>query len=176
MSETSSHVALRQLNNQDSNSVKSEGLPPFRTLEGISCSLDERECLVIDAPSRLETPLVTNDLVSLHSEREFYWLGRVDRAINSGGVKLHPELLEQKLSGVLEQPFFLAGIPHPDLGQELVLVAEGKQLKLSMEDLLGGVQWDSEYEKPRKLLLSNKFARTSSGKIDRIKTLEPLIK
>lgn len=176
MSETCSHVALRQLNKQDSNSDKSGGLPPFRTLEGINCSQDDRECLVIDAPSRLEAPLVTNDLVTLESDREFYWLGRADRAVNSGGVKLHPELLERKLSGILKQPFFLAGIPHPDLGQELVIVAEGEELKLSMEELLGGVQWDSEYEKPKKLLLSNKFVRTSSGKIDRIKTLEHLEK
>jgi O-succinylbenzoic acid--CoA ligase len=176
MSETSSHIALRQLGPREVEADESQGLPPFKTLDGIHCSLDDRECLVIDAPSRLEAPLVTNDLVTLLSEREFFWLGRADRAINSGGIKLHPEQLERRLSGLLDQPYFLAGLPHPELGNELVLVAEGETLAIPEEDLLGGVQWDSEYERPRKVLLSTKFARTASGKVDRIKTLESLKK
>ena len=55
-------------------------------------------------------------------------------------------------------------------------VAEGETLAIPEEDLLGGIQWDSEYERPRKVLLSTKFVRTPSGKVDRIKTLESLKK
>ena len=50
-------------------------------------SEDSRGCLVVHASQISTAPIVTNDLVRLHSPTSFEWLGRVDRVVNSGGIK-----------------------------------------------------------------------------------------
>jgi len=68
----------------------------FRVLPGISIAVDDRGCLVISAP-HLGGRIVTNDRVELIGSNRFRWLGRWDRVINSGGVKLMPEKIEADL-------------------------------------------------------------------------------
>ncbi len=63
--------------------------------------------------------------LSCISDTEFEWLGRYDSIINSGGVKLIPERIEEKLSAIIKDRFFVAGIPDEILGEKLVLIIEG---------------------------------------------------
>ena len=92
MTETLSHIALHKID---------AVMLPFQVLDGISIAVDDRGCLTVDAPSIYPHLLVTNDLVELQGVSQFYWLGRIDSVINTGGVKVYPERIEQKLASVL---------------------------------------------------------------------------
>jgi O-succinylbenzoic acid--CoA ligase len=83
-------------------------------------------CLVIDAPKISQEQIVTNDLVELINDHQFILLGRIDNVVNSGGIKLIPEQIEEKLSHGIHSRFFVGGIADAVLGEKLVLVIEGK--------------------------------------------------
>ncbi|UTW60680.1 AMP-binding protein [bacterium SCSIO 12741] len=153
MSETISHIALKQINGADSQAY-------YQTLPGISIQ-SIGGCLSIKAPGLLEEELLTRDRVEIHSPREFVWLGRSDFMINSGGVKIHPEKLEERLDNQLSCSFAFIGIPHSTLGQQLVLVVEG--------DVPTHLDWSDfqRYEIPKKVLSLSHFPRTDTGKIKR---------
>lgn len=158
MTETISHIALRSI---------SKGEGSFQPLKDVHAAVHEG-CLRIQAPHLGVTDLQTNDVVEMHSDGSFTWLGRSDFAINSGGYKLHPEQIERALSKVISEPFFVAGIPDPQFGHRLVLCIESPDRvlsKASMEGLL------KSYEQPKIQRSYNQFVRTTSGKINRLSTL-----
>ena len=57
--------------------------------------LDHTSALFVDEA------IITNDLVELQDDQSFVLKGRIDNVINSGGFKLMPEEIEQKLSQFL---------------------------------------------------------------------------
>lgn len=165
MTETVSHVALQKLTGPDVQDY-------FETLSGITVTTDGRDCLVITVPG-FDEPVVTNDLVRMIDSNHFQILGRYDNVINSGGVKLIPESIEKKIESVLQQPFFVAGVPDERLGMKLILLVEGVEqpdLKNALKPVL------SAYEIPKQILYINQFERTDTQKINRLKTLEKVLK
>lgn len=102
MTETISHIAVRKLNNFTGDASEKY----FKTLTGVTVSKDERGCLVIEAPNITDEKLITNDIVEIYSDTSFDWLGRYDNVINSGGIKLYPEQIEEKLQGLINAEFF----------------------------------------------------------------------
>lgn len=171
MTETISHVALKRLNG-DQQQESFEGLP------GIQFSLDSRSCLVIKAPF-LPAAIVTNDIVELASPTTFSWIGRYDNVMNSGGVKVIPEKIEQQLLPVIQQykfvkGFFVSSLPDERLGQQVVLVIESDNIppkklleKLSAELFIALPR----YEVPKQILFSTTFSLTPTGKYNRVKSL-----
>ena len=155
MTETITHIAAKRV-----------GEEAFTVLPNISIREDERHCLVIDAYTLSDEPVVTNDVVRVISDNQFVWLGRFDNVINSGGVKLFPEQIEEKLSGRIERRFFVKGLPDEELGQKLVLVIEGEPYDVNpaVFKKLG------KFEKPKEVIFTEKFAETTSGKIIRDKS------
>ena len=115
----------------------------------------------------------TKDRVELRSKNSFAWLGRADFVVNSGGIKLFPEQLEQRIAPLLDEiyagrAYFLFGEKDPRLGERLVLYVEGtgeekKRLALEagLEQILG------KYEVPKKIYFKAAFAYTPTGKINR---------
>jgi len=162
MTETISHVALKRL----SGSRQDED---FEALESVSFNLDERGCLVVTAPHLSDVPIITNDVVKLRTRRRFKWLGRFDNVINSGGVKLFPEILEEKVRHLIARRYFFAGRPDKRLGEKPVLVIEGKgfsenelvHLKSALGNCLG------KYEVPKEIIFLPEFRTTANGKIIR---------
>lgn len=152
MTETVSHIAAKKV-----------GDHVFTVLPNVSIHTDDRNCLVINAPAISDEIIVTNDLVDLVSETEFIWNGRIDNVINSGGIKLIPEQIEQKLSRLIERRFFVTSGPDADLGEKLILVIEGDSFTLD-ENIFMGLD---KYEKPKQLLFVPKFRETGNGKIIR---------
>ena len=118
MTETLTHIALKKLNGNDKDQY-------FKALAGIRFGKDERNCLVINAPHISNEDIITNDIVNLMNDKEFEFTGRFDHVINSGGIKLFPEEIEQKLRPWLKQPFFIFGLPDEKLGETVALVIEG---------------------------------------------------
>lgn len=159
MTETITHIAAKRV-----------GEKAFTVLPNVRISEDERHCLVIDPYVICDEPVVTNDVVKVLDETHFIWLGRYDNVINSGGIKLFPEQIEEKLSGSINQRFFVKGIPDEELGEKLVLVIEGQPFDVST-DIFSGL---GKFEKPKNILFVPHFAETTSGKVIRDKTLEAI--
>ncbi|MEM1258874.1 MAG: AMP-binding protein [Bacteroidota bacterium] len=171
MTETITHVAVKKVSEPKGKAV--EGC--FETLPGVSILKDERGCLVIKASNIADKPIVTNDLVDIIDKNHFKWLGRYDNVINSGGVKLIPEQIEKKLSAIITNRFFVYGQPDEDLGEQLIVVVEGK---INTEEL-----WDAvrllgtldKFEIPRKIYTLDAFLETSTTKIDRRNTMAKVL-
>ncbi len=163
MTETISHIAIRALNG-DKKSVN------FQALPNVHFSLNENDCLLIHAPTISENDVVTNDVVHLLSETQFNFLGRIDNVINSGGIKVHPEVVEEKLSKYLDMPFFISSEKDSALGEKVVLVVESN-ITLKNEEFTEVFERLSKYEKPKKIISMQKFIYTETGKIRRAATL-----
>lgn len=164
MAETLSHIGLKKLNHTTKKNA------PYKTLPKIKVSKDDRGCLVIDAPRLSPEPIVTNDLVEVYSDQEFEWLGRIDNVINSGGVKLLPELMEAKIQDQMNQRFFFASEPDSTLGEKVVLIVEGDSNEVDSKvfDVLDA------FEKPKIIYNVAQFEETTSGKVRREETLQLL--
>ncbi len=172
MTETISHIALQKLNGEEKQEF-------FHPLPSVEVEKDGRGCLVIDASHVSKTKLITNDIVELNEDQSFRILGRWDNVINSGGVKISPELVEEKLKVIfnklhLSNRFFITGMPDKKLGAKVVLVIEGDFLS---EEKIGPLQnlfkkGLIKYEVPREIRFVDTFVQTETQKINRLKTIE----
>jgi hypothetical protein len=117
MTETLSHIALRRING-------SEASVCYTPFEGVRLTLADDARLVIEAPWAGDSPLRTNDIAELLPDGRFRILGRADNLINSGGVKLQTESLEEKIRPVIPVPFAITSAPHPKFGEIVVLLIE----------------------------------------------------
>ena len=159
MTETITHIAAKRI-----------GETYFNTLEHVTITIDDRKCLVIDASSITNEKIVTNDIVEIHNEKQFKWLGRYDNVINSGGVKLFPEQIEMKLASKISNRFFIAGLPDAVLGTRVVLIIEGEVQEID------AVIFDSldKFEKPKEILFLPEFVETETKKVNRLQTLKKI--
>jgi O-succinylbenzoic acid--CoA ligase len=126
---------------------------------------------VVDAPKLSDDVIVTNDIVKLHSKTEFEFIGRYDNMINSGSIKMFPELVEAKLRDKIKERFFIASEPDPLLGEKVIMVIEAKEDTTNastFEDL-------DHYEVPKKIYTVENFIEVNE-KIQRSKTLQLLKK
>lgn len=155
MTETYSHIALRQ--------ITLEKLP-YTLLSGVE--MEKSDHLVINAPQLGVFNLKTTDCIRYIDSRHFEWIGREDFVINSGGLKLHPEELEFKMSQLIPLPFFSTGMADEKLGEKHVLMIEGK-LELNKSDFQKILR---AAETPKEIYFFEKFHYTSSNKIDRLNT------
>ena len=160
MTETITHVALKKLNGNDKYKY-------FKALKGIRFELDKRSCLVIKAKHLSSEKIITNDVVELINEGEFEFIGRYDNIINSGGIKIYPEKIEQSLKPVIKQRFIIIGIPDEKLGQKVVLIIEGNELKHFNVKEICNKAGITKYEKPKEVFFIEKFSETENGKIKR---------
>ncbi len=155
MTETLSHIALRKLNTKEKS-------PYFTPFSDVKLSLTQDECLIIDAPFVCEEVLVTKDRAELLEDNRFRILGRVDNVVNSGGIKIQIEEVEEKLAPYLNQVFQISAVRHEELGEQLVLLTEE-----ACEDWKEKCKVLSKYERPRLHILLSKLPLTDSGKPDR---------
>ncbi|MDM1063594.1 AMP-binding protein [Empedobacter falsenii] len=157
MTETITHIAFKQVANQKYPNAEQV----FEAFDEVTISQDERGCLVIDTPYD-GLQVVTNDIVEIIDSRKFNWIGRADNVINSGGIKLFPEQIENKLKPFIHSDFYVTSKADELLGQKLILVVEGEErsLDFSLADL-------TKYQVPKEIVFIPTFPRTESGKIKR---------
>jgi len=174
MTETVSHIALKCLNGSQKQSF-------YETLPAVKIGQDERECLTISAPMTLGKTLITNDRVHLISKEKFEWLGRIDNVINSGGVKIQAEKIEEIALKILtkmglKMQCITIGIPDKKLGQKVVLVLESEDLSSTIqEEIYHQFQEKlSRYECPKSIQFLSKFPETPTGKIQRLEIIQNL--
>jgi O-succinylbenzoic acid--CoA ligase len=152
MTETITHIAAKRI-----------GAEAFTVLPNVTISYDDRKCLVIDAPKINDIVIITNDLVVILNENQFVFLGRIDNIINSGGIKIMPEQVEQKLDGKIDRRFFIASKEDTKLGEKVVLVVEGEpfEINTTIFEVL------DKYERPKEIVFVKKFNETANGKVIR---------
>lgn len=170
MTETCSHVALRKANGKDATDI-------YAALKGISFSHDERKCLVINAPMLSEHQTVTNDVVELIDDDHFRWLGRYDNVINTGGIKVYPEVIEKKIYGIINRPFYISAVADSELSEKAVIVVEGTRFSKDREYRFMQQFRDrlDRYENPKEFFYTEHFSYSESGKILRKKTMQQII-
>ena len=160
--ETVTHVALRKLN-------EPEATVQFTALGPVTFSFDQRGCLIIATPHLSTKQHVTNDIVEVVDELRFHWLGRADNVILSGGLKIHPEQLEARTTGLIAPAHYFIGMPDDSLGQCVAIVVEagsiGPTERAQLDERLSKVL--AKHERPRQWIVRHRFDRTTSGKIIR---------
>lgn len=155
MTETCSHVALRRIGSGN----------VFHAMPEIEFDVDYRGCLIIKSTRFSWRTMTTNDSVELLSPTSFRWLGRVDNVVNSGGIKLHPEEIEEKLRSLLPDipDFYLIGEPDESLGERLIMVSTALIDLQKVREVLGDGRLT-----PKRIIITDSLPRTANGKIYRI--------
>lgn len=156
MTETITHIAAKRV-----------GESAFTVLPNVKVASDDRQCLVIDAHKISGEKIVTNDIVDLISDTQFVWKGRFDNVINSGGIKLIPEQIEEKLVTLIPRRFFVYGEADEVLGEKLVLYVEGSSMPIE-ESVFETLD---KYERPKEIHFIPEFKQTATGKIIRDQTV-----
>lgn len=161
MTETVSHIALRSLKTINE---------PYIAIGNTHFSTEDN-CLVINSEELKIKALKTTDMVELIDNKSFKWLGRADFVINSGGVKIHPEIVEKKIAKVIHsERFIISKLPDPILGEKVVFIGENE---LDTADLKTMIEANVEqFERPKEYYFIPSLKKTASGKIDRIKTTQ----
>lgn len=152
MTETITHIAAKKIGDE-----------AFTTLPNVTVSVNENQCLEIVAKNIRDEKIVTNDIVKIISDTQFVWLGRFDNVINSGGIKIMPEVIESKLSTLIPRRYFISGEQDDVLGEKVILYVEGEAMNIDsfiFDDL-------DKYEKPKEIVFIPKFKETATGKFMR---------
>ena len=157
MTETLTHVAVKAIH---------KGENSFHALPGVTFELDGNKCLVIRCDHIHSSPVITQDIADVISSTEMKWLGRNDFVINSGGVKISPECVEEKLSGVFDFPFYIGSIPDEILGEKVVIFVEVMPTDFPWREMLNASDI-SKLERPKEMIAIGQFPRTNSGKVIR---------
>lgn len=91
--------------------------------------------------------------------------GRLDAIIDSGGLKLQPEVLEQAMLAVAGVTgACVVGVPHPRLGQAIVAAYTGGA---TPGEVIAGLDHLPRWQLPKELLRLPELPLTGPGKVDR---------
>lgn len=150
MTETISHVAIKNLSGRE---------PYFKALSGVSFSSTENDQLIIHADEILDDALLTNDIVKLIDSHTIIWKGRKDNVVNSGGIKLIIEEIEEKIRLDFDGEFYLTKEKDEILGEKLVMISKKKPPTFKHLN---------KYETPKRIHIVDKFKYTENGKLLRL--------
>lgn len=160
MTETLSHIAMRQLNG----SAQSDWYVP---LPNVTVNKSADNCLIVNAPLISEEQIATHDICEINEDGSFRILGRKDNIICSGGIKLSLETLEQKLA-CMPVPFQFTAVPDRYLGEALTLLCECDEhavddVRNELTSLIETSQLTS-YERPKHILFVSHLPMTETHK------------
>jgi len=162
MSETISHIALKK--------VGFISDPYYTTLDHTTVA-EQNACLCIHAPQLGIYQMETNDRVQILNAKQFIWLGRADRMINSGGIKIQIEELETQLNSFFSEEFFVFPKKDDKFGELVAVVIQGKEKKQYKEKRFYA-QLSNKYYVPKEIAFLDQFCYTKSAKIDRLQTIK----
>lgn len=154
MTETLSHIAMRRLNGKDASAC-------YIPFPSVALSVSEDGALIIDAPLVASERLFTNDMVHMNPDGSFRIIGRVDNVINSGGIKMQTEEIEELIKPFVKGMFAITSIPDTKFGEIVVLVVEEEINQQLMARI------SPAHFRPKKIIHMSKIPLTGTGKIDR---------
>jgi o-succinylbenzoate---CoA ligase len=163
MTETLTHVAVRKI-----------GQPIYHSVyDDLLFSVNKDNCLVINLPCINTEAIITKDVVELINEKSFIWKGRLDHVINTGGVKVNSEDIEQRIikAGILsESQFYISAQKDEIFGEVPVIVLLRGDSYANMATLLSQVNSKlNKYELVKHVIILDKFEFTPTGKLKRQK-------
>ncbi len=152
-----SHIAVRKVNGEDA----SEYFTPFKN---VRIELLKKDTLNIFAPAVNPDILHTSDRAEILDNGTFRILGRADNCINSGGVKIQIEEVEEALSKFLETHtnFQITSMSCSELGEKLVLLLEKEYPNIQEK-----IKNLPKYWKPKEIFVIDSLPITDSGKPNR---------
>lgn len=167
MTETLSHVALRRIGSGKG----------FSAIAPYQLRINSEDCLCV-AGGILEQPLQTNDMARWLDAEHFEILGRKDFVINSGGIKIQPEILESKIEAFFAERkfnnrFAICGLKHEIWGEELVMLCEvdlDADLKIDLIKYLS--ESSHKFWVPKRFMKVSAIPLNENGKIERSKLNE----
>lgn len=170
MTETLSHIAIAPI------SCGTTALL-YESLPDVGLSLSTRGTLVVNAPELGVYNLETNDLIEFEGKPQpsstvrFRVLGRADLIINTGGVKVSIDLLEEKLGHYISIPIAVTRCADERLGEMVVLILEHDSPweldKALCQKIALALKALPRYHRPRRVLTLKRLPRLESGKLDR---------
>ena len=137
---------------------------PQRTAERFRPLPNREEGLVMQ-----ELAVWSGDTVRFDEEGYFYFIGRRDEMIKTSGYRVSPTEVEEVIyaTGMVGEAVAL-GLPHPVLGQEIVVVASPKDGFLDVDALLAECRARlPAYMVPSRIRVRDGLPRNPNGKIDR---------
>ncbi|MCG8482228.1 MAG: AMP-binding protein [Clostridia bacterium] len=169
MTETATHIALKKLNSTAKHNY-------YHCLFGITVRKGSDQCLIINAPHISPEEIKTNDLANIYSDTQFEIIGRKDNIINTGGIKIIPEVLESKIKQFINYNLFVSSLPDQELGEKLILVIENSVKDLNcLYTLWKNLEANLEkHEVPKRIEYLDSFIYTGNGKINRRECMEML--
>lgn len=166
MTETLSHIALRKINGKDA----SEWYTP---LENVRISLSEKGTLKINAPEVCKEELCTNDLAQINDKGQFRIIGRLDNVIDSGGIKLQIEQIENALKPYMPVPFIITKRKDPQFGEIVTLLYVDKTHTSLLADILSACgHLPDKYMYPKWIARIEALPYTETNKPNRAKAEE----
>lgn len=177
MTETISHIALKLINGPN----KSDS---FELLNGFEIETDERDCLSIKSFITDNEWITTNDIVTIDdNKKSFKFLGRFDDVINSGGIKIFPNEIENLVNkyfsdnNIIHLNLFVSGLQDEYFGESVCLFIESNiQDEELKNNLLAYLKLHlHSYKIPKKIYFTTKFKLTPTLKIDKKGTIKSLI-
>lgn len=161
MTETLSHIALRRISGD-------QACYYYTPLSSVSVTLSEDHRLIVDAPLVADKPLLTNDIAELRPDGAFRIIGRTDNVINSGGIKVQIEEVEQLLHTHITGNFAITAIPHPQLGEAIVLLTGPQVDPAAVRHIVSRIL--PRHQQPLHIFPVTAIPQTGNGKTDRTAT------
>ena len=167
MTETISHIALRPIKK----GIKNEY---YKCLNHVQISNNNEKQLVISSKKLGIQSITTNDIVEITGNHLFKYIGRRDNIINSGGLKIHCELIENTLSQHLNPShFFIDKESHEEMGEICILICLESIDEKSILKASSLIQ--DKKQAPKKVYWVEKIHFNSNYKMDRIKPDKKLL-
>lgn len=161
MTETLSHIGLRKISGKDASLY-------YKPLWGVDLKLSDNQTLIINAPHIADDIIRTNDIAEINLDGSFKILGRIDNVINTGGIKVQIEEIEQQLTPFINCNFAITSVPHPKLGEAVVLLIEPLNYQYSYDEVIKETSnIVSQYQQPKYIYNVSSIPMTHSGKKDR---------
>lgn len=173
MTETVSHIALMPVKGSLKDAC-------YEVLPGIDIGEDKDHCLHVTGAVTNHVSVQTNDIVTILMDHKFRWLGRRDHVINSGGIKIQPERVEEAIRPLLPDGVdcMVSWVPDENLGSACVLISENYALSKDEFKCLQDVVKEtfSKHHIPKSNYTLEAFVRTPSGKLQRDTTRLNMLK
>ena len=157
--ETASHFAGRILNHNTAE---------YTLTAGSTLNTNESGEIQISNPATNGRRITLHDKIHQTSDTTFVWLERTNLLVNSGGVKIPIEPLEKEIAQLLNCPltsFYIAGQPHPILGEELTLFTTHSIN--DMQRIIATLDQLPKLHQPKKILFISEITISNNGKIVR---------
>ena len=157
--ETASHFAGRILNHNTAE---------YTLTAGSTLNTNESGEIQISNPATGGRRITLHDKIHQTSDTTFIWLERTNLVVNSGGVKIPIEPLEKEIAQLLNWPlmsFYIAGQPHPILGEELTLFTTHSLN--DMQRITDSLDQLPKLHQPKKILFISEITISNNGKIVR---------